>query len=69
MTWNETKETLETAKFQQTTQMDAFAQNIIDDTPIIASGEEGLIDMQIIDAIKASVETGKVTEVDYSHLR
>jgi predicted dehydrogenase len=65
-TWNDTKETLEHAEFQQTTQMDAFARNIFDNTPILASGEEGLIDMQIIDAIKKSIEEGKSVKVDYS---
>jgi len=65
MTWRETKEQLEAAEFQQTTQMDAFARNIFDDTPILASGEEGLIDMQIIDAIKQSIEQGVAVEVDY----
>jgi predicted dehydrogenase len=65
MTWNETKEILEHAEFQQTTQMDAFARNIFDHTAVIASGEEGLIDMQIIDAIKASIETGKSVAVEY----
>ena len=65
MTWNETKETLEHAEFQQTVQMDAFAKNIFENTPILASGEEGLIDMQIIDAIKESIETGRSVEVDY----
>jgi predicted dehydrogenase len=40
--------------FQQIAQMDAFALNIRENTPVIASGEEGLIDMEIIDAIKLS---------------
>lgn len=64
-TWNESKETLEHAEFQQTVQMDAFAQNIFQNTAILASGEEGLIDMQIIDAIKKSIETGTWVTVDY----
>ncbi len=64
-TWNETKETLEMPEFQQTAQMDAFVRNIFDDTPILASGEEGLIDMQIIDAIKKAIESGKKELVDY----
>lgn len=65
-TWNGEVETLERAEFQQTTQMDAFARNIFDDTPVSASGEEGLIDMQIVDAIKRSIAEGKSVEVDYS---
>ena len=66
MTWNETKETLQRPEYEQTTQMDAFAKNITEDTKVFASGEEGLIDMQIIDAIKKSYESGKKLEVDYS---
>ena len=65
MTWNETKEKLEIPEFQQATQMDAFAKNIFDKTPIIASAEEGLIDMQIIDAIKVAIESGEKVDVDY----
>lgn len=53
-------------EFQQTTQMDAFARNILDNTPVIASGEEGMIDMQIIDAIKKSIATGAEVQIDYS---
>jgi len=66
MTWNETKETLQRPEYEQTTQMDAFAKNITEDTKVFASGEEGLIDMQIIDAIKKSYESGKRVDVDYS---
>jgi len=45
---------------QQAVQMDAFAKNIIDDTPVIASGEEGLKDMIVIDAIyKSARKNGK----------
>lgn len=65
MTWNESKENLPIPEFQQTAQMDAFARNIFDDTKILASGEEGLIDMQIIDAIKKAIESGKKEAVDY----
>ncbi len=53
-------------EFQQTAQMDAFAENILNDTPVVASGEEGLIDMQIIDAIKQSIAKGKAVDIDYS---
>ncbi len=64
-TWNDQKETLDVADFQQTIQMDAFAKNILDKTPILACGEEGLIDMQIIDAIKIAVESGKKEKIRY----
>lgn len=45
--------------------MDAFALNIRDNTAVLASGEEGLLDMQIIDAIKQSLETGKKMDITY----
>ncbi len=51
--------------FQQVAQMDAFARNIMDDTEVIASGEEGLIDLQIIDAIKRSIEEERMIEISY----
>lgn len=45
---------------QQAVQMDAFARNILDDTPVVASGEEGLQDMRIIEAIyKSAKKHGK----------
>lgn len=43
---------------QQATQMDAFARNILDGTPVVASGEEGLQDMRIIEAIYKSARKG-----------
>ncbi len=64
-TWNGHVETLEVPEFQQTTQMDAFAKNILDKTPILASGEEGLVDMQIIDAIKIAIESGRKETIEY----
>ncbi len=64
-TWSDQKEVLNITEFQQTIQMDAFARNIIDKTPVIASGQEGLIDMQIIDAIKIAIETGKKEKIQY----
>lgn len=45
-------------KYQQVKQMDAFARNILEKTQPLASGEEGLIDMKIIEAIKQAVDTG-----------
>jgi len=65
MTWNDHKETLTVPEFQQTKQMDAFAKNILDKTPVIASGEEGLIDLQIIDAIKLAIASGKKEKIRY----
>lgn len=51
--------------YQQVAQMDAFALNIQHDTSVLASGEEGMIDLQIIDAVKRSMETGGEEEVGY----
>lgn len=48
-----------TLPFQQIRQMDAFAENIRHNSPILASGEEGLIDMKIIEAIKQAADTGR----------
>ncbi len=59
-------EQLSTPNYQQASQMDAFALNIKDQTPVVASGQEGLIDLQIIDAIKQSLEQGGATiEIAY----
>ena len=46
-------------KYQQIKQLDAFAENISNKTQPLASGEEGLVDMKIIDAIKLAADTGK----------
>jgi predicted dehydrogenase len=46
-------------KYQQVKQMDAFAQNIFEKTQPLASGEEGLIDMKIVEAIKQAADTGQ----------
>ena len=43
---------------QQAAQMDAFARNILDKTPVAASGEEGLRDMQIIETLYKSAKKG-----------
>lgn len=48
-----------TPKFQQIRQMDAFAESIRNNTPVLASGEEGLVDLKIIEAIVRSAETGR----------
>ncbi|NJN34162.1 MAG: Gfo/Idh/MocA family oxidoreductase [Saprospiraceae bacterium] len=50
-------------KFQQIKQLDAFAQSILNDTKPIASGEEGLIDVKIIEFIKRSADTGKPIKI------
>ncbi|WP_229239412.1 Gfo/Idh/MocA family protein [Emticicia agri] len=48
--------------YQQINQLDNFARCIIDNKTSVASGEEGLIDLKIIEAIKQSADTGnKVT--------
>lgn len=51
--------------YQQTAQMDAFARNILDDTEVYASGEEGLHDMIIIDAVKKSIAERSEVEISY----
>jgi predicted dehydrogenase len=43
----------------QAVQMDAFARNILDNTPVVANGMEGLNDMKVIEAIYKAAETGK----------
>lgn len=52
-------------QFQQIRQMEAFVDNIIQDTPILASGGEGLIDMKIIEAIKRSADTGRKVDLQF----
>ncbi|MEM7659544.1 MAG: Gfo/Idh/MocA family oxidoreductase [Bacteroidota bacterium] len=50
---------------QQAKQMDAFARNILDDTPVVADGLEGLKDMRLIEAIYASAHNnGQRIELD-----
>lgn len=51
------------SKNKQAVQMDAFARNILDGTPVIASGEDGLQDLRIIEAIYKAAETGKRVEL------
>ena len=49
---------------QQAIQMDAFARNIMDGTPVVADGEDGLQDMRIIEAIyKSARKNGKMVPV------
>jgi predicted dehydrogenase len=49
--------TFETPAYQQIAQMDAFAESILDNKPVTASGEEGLIDLRIIEAIKQAADS------------
>lgn len=51
---------------QQAAQMDAFAANILEDTPVIVPGEMGRRDMQIITAIYEAARTGRRIEVSQS---
>lgn len=53
-------------KNQQAIQMDAFALNIMENTPVIASGEVGVQDMKIIEAIYAAASTGNRVELNWS---
>ncbi len=46
------------SKNKQAVQMDAFARNILDKTAVIASGEDGLQDLRIIEAIYKAADTG-----------
>ncbi|MCB0669952.1 MAG: Gfo/Idh/MocA family oxidoreductase, partial [Saprospiraceae bacterium] len=43
----------------QAVQMDAFARNIMDNTPVVANGMEGLNDMKVIEAIYKAASTGE----------
>lgn len=51
---------------QQAAQMDAFAANILEGTPVIVPGEMGRRDMQIITAIYEAARTGRRVEVSAS---
>ena len=49
---------------QQAVQMDAFARNILDKTPVVANGEDGLQDMRIIEAVyKSAQKNGKMVKI------
>ncbi len=49
---------------QQTAQMDAFALNILKDTPVKADGQEGLRDVICIEAIYEAARTGREVKID-----
>ena len=55
----------EVKPYQQIDQMDAFAQTILEDKALTASGQEGLIDLQIIEAIFKSIETKRWEDIVY----
>lgn len=57
------KISFKTPKYQQIKQMDAFPQNILHKTLPLASGEEGMIDMKIIEAIKKSADSGQKVKI------
>ena len=48
---------------QQAAQMDNFARSIFDDVPSDASGEEGLKDLKVIEAIYKSIASGEKVKV------
>ena len=48
---------------QQAVQMDAFAKNIKEGTPVVADGNEGLLDMKVIEAVYKAAETGEKVRV------
>jgi predicted dehydrogenase len=56
----------ETKQYQQIDQIDAFAKNILEKTSPLASGREGLIDMQIIEAVVNAADTGKEVKIQYN---
>ena len=62
---SEGKISFPTPAFQQINQMDAFAQGVIDNKKALASGEEGMIDLKIIEAIKRSADTGRKITIDW----
>jgi predicted dehydrogenase len=61
----EGKMEFQTLAFQQIKQMDDFADGILKGRKSAAAGEEGLIDMKIIEAIKQSADTGKKVELKW----
>lgn len=54
---------LKTKPFQQIDQMDDFADCILSKRKSSASGEEGLIDLKIIEAIKQAADTGRKVDL------
>lgn len=54
-----------TPDYQQIAQMDAFVQNIRDNTTPEASGQEGMIDLKIIEAIVLAAQKGQRVELKW----
>ena len=50
---------------QKATQMDAFAKNILEDTPVIADGMMGWKDMVIVDAVYKAAQTGRAVDIEF----
>jgi predicted dehydrogenase len=48
-----------TKNYQAIAQIDDFAYSILNDTPLLCSGEEGLQDILLIEKIKLAAQTGK----------
>ncbi len=57
--------TFKTPLFQQIAQMDNFADCILKNQKSVAAGEEGLIDLKIIEAIKRAADTGKKVKLSW----
>ncbi|MFW6203172.1 MAG: Gfo/Idh/MocA family protein, partial [Marinilabilia sp.] len=53
---------------QQARQMDAFALSLINDTPILVTGDMGLRDMIIMEAIYKAADTGKSVPLELDNL-
>ncbi|MFN8355754.1 MAG: Gfo/Idh/MocA family oxidoreductase [Spirosomataceae bacterium] len=62
---SEGKIEFQTPPFQQIRQMDDFADCILNNKPSVATPEEGLKDLQIIEAILKAAQTGKHADVNY----
>lgn len=56
---------IEKPAYQQTAQMDDFAQSIKENRDSLAPGEEGLKDLKILAAIFKAAESGKSVSVEY----
>lgn len=54
---------LQVKKFQQIDQIDDFAAAVINDKIPLASGEEGLKDLKLIEAILNASESGKKVKI------
>ena len=70
ITISEFKNTIGHAKDKSSIkQMDAFAESILKDTVPLASGEEGMIDLKIIEAIVRSADTGNKVKLIWSFVQ